>query len=496
MRFTRRGFIKATSASVFLPAIVGRAWAAEGGTALPIPDVMDLAGGTMGELTAQLGRSQMVQGRTTETAGYSQSYLGPVIRVQRGETARLTLGNSIAEPVSVHWHGMHIEGEQDGGPHTPVLPDATRDAVLRIDQPAATLWYHSHIMERTGAHVWYGLAGMLLVDDPAAADSGLPSTYGEDDIPLVVQDRIFGAEGELVYAPRGPSLMHGYRGEEILVNGAIRPEASVPPGMVRLRILNGSNARIYHFHFEDGRSFQQVGTDGGLLPEAASMNVLTLAPAERAEIVVDFSDGAAVRLLSGEDTNAMMGGMMGGGGGMGGMMGGASPATSTNGAFEVMRFAVNAQATAKVTTAPGVLAGAPVPDFGEPVRRRAFRLEMAGGMMRMMSGGGGMRINGASMDMMVINEQCTRGETEIWEITADEMQHPFHVHGTSFQVLTQFGKPVDAAKVGLKDVVLVNGKTEILVRFDRMADASAPYMYHCHILEHEDAGMMGQFTVA
>ncbi len=351
MRFTRRGFIKATSASVFLPAIVGRAWAAEGGAPLPIPEVMDLAGGTMGELTAQLGKSQMLQGVSTETAGYSQAFSGPLIRVKRGETARLKLGNTIAEPVSVHWHGMHIEGAQDGGPHTPVLPNETLDASLDIDQPASTLWYHSHIMERTGAHVWYGLAGMLLVDDPDAADSGLPSTYGEDDIPLVVQDRIFGSDGALIYTPRGPSLMHGYRGSEILVNGAIRPEASVPAGRVRLRLLNGSNARIYHFHFEDGRSFHQVATDGGLLPEAAAMNVLTLGPAERAEIVVDFSDGVPVRLLSGEDTNAMMGG------GMGGMMGGGA---SGGGTFEIMQFAVNKGLTPKVITAPGTLAGAPV----------------------------------------------------------------------------------------------------------------------------------------
>jgi len=432
----------------------------------------------------------MLQGVSTETAGYSQAFSGPVIRVKRGETARLKLGNTIAEPVSVHWHGMHIEGAQDGGPHSPVAPNATLDAALDIDQPATTLWYHSHIMGRTGAHVWYGLAGMLLVDDPNAADSGLPHTYGEDDIPLVVQDRIFGNDGSMVYTPRGPSLMHGYRGSEILVNGAIRPEASVPAGMVRLRILNGSNARIYHFHFEDGRSFQQVGTDGGLLPEAAAMNSLTLAPAERAEIVVDFSDGAAVRLLSGEDTNAMMGG------GMGGMMGGGNPAANTGGAFEVMRFAVNSGLAAKVTTPPAVLAGAPVPDFGAPVRRRSFRLDMMGGMMRMMSGGGGMTINGASMDMAVINERATLGETEIWEISASEMAHPFHVHGTSFQVISHNGQPVDAAKIGLKDVVLVNGSAEILIRFNRTASAATPYMYHCHILEHEDAGMMGQFTVA
>ena len=489
MRFTRRGFIKATSASVFLPAIVGRAWAAEGGAPLPIPEVMDLAGGTVGELTAQLGKSQMLQGVSTETAGYSQAYSGPVIRVKRGETARLKLGNTIAEPVSVHWHGMFIDGDQDGGPHSPVNPNEVKDAVLDIDQPASTLWYHSHIMERTGAHVWYGLAGMLLVDDPDAADSGLPSTYGEDDIPLVVQDRIFGSNGALVYTPRGPSKMMGYRGSEILVNGAIRPEATVPAGLVRLRILNGSNARIYHFAFEDGRSFAQVGTDGGLLPAPASMNSLTLAPAERAEIIVDFSDGAAVRLLSGPDTNSMMGGMMGAT---------ASPQSDANGMFEVMSFAVNTGLIAKVTTLKNTLAGAPVPSFGEPVRRRSFRLDMmgAGGMMSMMSGGGGMAINGDSMDMSVINVQATRNETEIWEISAAEMRHPFHVHGTAFQVLSNGGRRLDPAQVGLKDVVLIDGKAEILIQFTRSADAATPYMYHCHILEHEDAGMMGQFTVA
>ncbi|MBL1437068.1 MAG: multicopper oxidase domain-containing protein [Rhodobacteraceae bacterium] len=484
MQFTRRSFIKATGASVFLPAIIGRAWAAESGAPLPIPEVMDLSSGTVGELTAQLGKSPMLQGVSTETAGYSQAYLGPVIRVKRGETAHLKLGNSIDEPVSVHWHGMHIEGDQDGGPHSPVNPAEVIDAALDIDQPAATLWYHSHIMGRTGAHVWYGLAGMLLVDDPEAADSGLPSTYGEDDLPLVVQDRIFGSNGALVYKPRGASQMMGYRGNEILVNGAIRPEASVPAGLVRLRILNGSNARIYNFGFEDGRTFMQVGTDGGLLPAPASMSRLTLSPGERAEIVVDFSDGAAVRLLSGPDNNAPMGGM-------GRMM--ASPQSDANGVFEVMRFAVNTGLTAKILTLPNTIAGAPVPDFGAPVRRRRFQLNMMGGMMA--GGGHAMSINGQSMDMAVINEQATRGKTELWEIAGDGMKHPFHVHGTSFQMLSNGGRALDPAQIGLKDVVLVDGRAEILIRFDRTADDAAPYMYHCHILEHEDAGMMGQFTV-
>jgi len=490
MPFTRRSFIKATGAGVFLPAIIGRAWALEGGAPLPIPEVLDLRGGNQGALTARLSSAQFLQGRSTETAGYSADYLGPVLRVNRGETARLKLGNSISEPVSVHWHGLHIEGAQDGGPHSPVNPNATVNAALDIDQPAATLWYHSHIMGRTGAHVWYGLAGMLLVDDPAAPDSGLPGSYGVDDLPLVVQDRIFDGSGNMVYAPRGPSLMMGYRGNEILVNGAIRPEASVPAGLVRLRLLNGSNARIFHFRFDDGRPFAQVGSDGGLLPAPVAMSNLTLAPAERAEIIVDFSDGAAVRLLSGADGNSPMGGMMGG------ML--PRPPLDSSGAFEVMRFAVNGGLVAKVSTLADSMAGAAVPDFGAPVRRRSFRLDtMGGGMMGMMGGGGSsMSINGAAMDMAVINQRVKLGETEIWQIDATDMLHPFHVHGTSFQVLSNGGVAVDPAKTGLKDVVLVNNRAEILVKFTRTATAATPYMFHCHILEHEDQGMMGQFTVA
>ncbi len=491
MQLSRRNFIKASSAGIFLPAIIGRAIAAEAGAALPIPDVIDLRGGSIGAIDAIAGKSAMLQGVQTPTIGYGQAYLGPVIRANRGETARINLGNKLDENISVHWHGMHIEGAQDGGPHSMIAPNETMDAVLDIDQPAATLWYHSHIHERTALHVWYGLAGMMIVDDPDVAD-GLPNDFGVDDIPLVVQDRNFESNGTMIYAPEGPTLMMGYRGNEILVNGAIRPEATVPAGLVRFRILNGSNARLYHFSFEDGRSFHQIASDGGLLQAPIMMDNLTLSPAERVEIVVDFSDGRAARLLSKPDNNLEMQ--------MAARMMPKPDPVGDHGVFEIMTFSVNAGLTAEITTLPTSFASAPAPDFGEPLRRRFFGLEMmagGGGMMAMMRGGSqGMAINGEVMDMSVINQKVTLGETEIWEIQGSAMAHPFHVHGTSFKVLSHNGEAVDFASTGMKDVVLVKGNTEILVRFDRTADAATPYMYHCHILEHEDLGMMGQFTVS
>ncbi len=498
MRISRRHFIGGTTAALFTPALIGRAFAATGGAPLPIPDVLDLrGGGGAPTLDAIAARSRILEGRDTVTVGYGQGFLGPVIRVNRHETARLNLGNKIKEPVSVHWHGMHIEGAQDGGPHSPIAPNEVFESALDIDQPAATLWYHSHIHQRTATHVWFGLAGMLIVDDPTAPANGLPHDYGKDDLPLVVQDRIFDRGGQMLYAPQGPTRMMGYRGSEILVNGAIRPQASVPPSMVRLRVLNGSNARIFHFGFEDGRTFHQVASDGGLLPTPVPMKSLTLAPAERAEIVVDFSDGANARLLSAPDNNTMMGGMMG-------MMRGASPEpVADGGLFEVMTFAVDQTRSGSVITLPKMLAGAPVPSFGEPVRKRQFSLDMmpsgmgmGGGMRGMMGGGHAMAINGASMDMAVINQELRLGEVEIWQVSANEMAHPFHVHGTSFQVLSLNGQAVDQTRMGMKDVVLVDGTAELLVQVDRKADADHPFMFHCHILEHEDLGMMGQFTVS
>lgn len=491
MKLSRRQFIGTAAAALATPALIGRAIAAIGGGDLPIPDVLDLrGGGGTPALDAMAARTRILEGAESATVGYGQGFLGPVIRMNRGETARLDLGNRINEPVTVHWHGMHIDGAQDGGPHSPVETGGVLEAALDVDQPAATLWYHSHIHQRTGIQVYYGLAGILIIDDPDAPDSGLPQTYGVDDIPLVVQDRVFDRGGQMIYAPQGPTRMMGYRGSEILVNGAIRPRASVPAGMVRLRILNGSNARMYHFAFEDGRRFHQVASDGGLLPRPVAMRSLTLAPAERVEIVVDFSAGAT-RLLSAPDSNM---GMMGGGM-MGGMMRGASPeAVADGGLFEVMSFSIDTSRPAPVTALVKTLAGAPLPEFGDPVRRRRFALNMGMGM-GMMRGGGAMAINGETMDMAVINEELRIGEAEIWEVSTDMMAHPFHVHGTSFQVLSLNGRKTEYATTGLKDVVLVDGTAELLVQVNRRAEANRPFMYHCHILEHEDLGMMGQFTV-
>lgn len=489
---TRRSALSGGAALLAAPFVLPRrAFAAESGAPLPIPPLVDADDSRALELTARTGSHAFVPGTRTATLGYDLDYLGPTLRMRRGRTARIDVLNRTEDQITAHWHGAHVRGEMDGGPQTAFAPGASWSAEFDVHHPASTLWYHSHVHGKTGPQVYQGLAGLIRIEDPDAPD-GLPSDYGVNDLPVVVQDRSFDSAGQLVYDVSAMALMGGFTGDTICVNGAVRPVADVPRGLVRLRILNGSNARFYEFAFADGRQFHQVASDGGLLPAPVARTSLPLAPAERAEIVVDMSnDSAPLRLLSADiASSGMMGGMMGGGG--------------SGGTLEILTLAPGAPAPA---TAPATLpASLPAPpfDLGEPVRTRDFSLDMhagsmMGSMFRRLVGSNGeiMGINGQAYDMNRIDMELNLGETELWRITAPMMVHPFHVHGCSFQVVSRGGQKLDPAREGLKDVVVVDSAgVEILVRLDRKADKAAPFMLHCHILEHEDAGMMSQFTVA
>ncbi len=491
----RRQFIiagAAVGATLAAPMLLTRrAIAAEPGAPLPIPPLMDVDGSTGNTLTAHAATREFYAGVASPTLGFSQDYLGPTLRFVKGRTAKISVENSTDMPITAHWHGMHLPGDLDGGPQLAFGPGETWAPELPVDHPAATLWYHSHIHGQTANQVYRGLAGMILLDDPAV-NVPLPQSYGEDDIPLIIQDRLF-RRGVMTYDLGHMDQMAGFQGSDILVNGTLRPKVTVPAGLVRFRLLNGSNARSYEFRFSDGRRFHQVASDGGLLPRPQAITNLPLSPGERAEIVVDFSDSRAVRLVSADIAAGMMGS-----GSMGGMMGGRS---GPSGTLDILSIEVSGQALVTPDALPARLP-AQLPDLGTPVRTRDFTLNihsrgMMGSMMNNLLGRSGqsMGINGDSYDMGRIDFHVPLGETERWRINADMMAHPFHVHGASFLVTHAGGRAVDPRSTGLKDVIHVDGPTDILVRFDKPATAEAPFMYHCHILEHEDRGMMGQFTV-
>jgi FtsP/CotA-like multicopper oxidase with cupredoxin domain len=268
----------------------------------------------------------------------------------------------------------------------------------------------------------------------------------------------------MVYDPSMMDVMHGFTGNRLLVNGQANATAVVPEGLVRLRLLNGSNARIYTLYFDDARPMHLVATDGGFLPATVALDVLRLSPGERAEILVDFAGGGAPVLMSDPDQP-----------------------------YGVLQFATDPALTVRITRVPTELDGVLEDLSGAEVRTRQVSLDMAmgGGMM----GGGGFAINGRPFDMGRIDFDVALGSVERWHIRSTMVAHPFHVHGVRFRVLSENGAAPRPENTGWKDTVLVPGEAEIMARFDQPASRETSLMFHCHILEHEDAGMIAQFTV-
>ena len=486
---TRRDFIKGLGAGVLATTLPGISFAQGAMTPLAMPPLLDATATGRFDLTAQAGETDFLGRSATGTWGFNQSYLGPTLRVNnKGETAA-KVTNTLKEEISVHWHGALVPGTVDGGPHQPVNPGQIWKPVLPFDQPAATLWYHSHIHGKTGQQVHNGLAGMLQLSDGQDDARGLPSAYGIDDLALVMQDRQFDWRGRADYDLSMQSRMMGFLGDTMLINGQANTVARVPKGIVRLRLLNGSNSRVYLLSMSDGRPMFLAAVDAGILDQTVPLKQLSMGPGERAEVLVDFGNGADVALVTAPNPNA---GMMGGG-----MMGGGN--SGNNADMVIMPFSVDSSLPARITRMPSNLGG-DMPEL--PTKgaiRRSFTLDMGmgGGMMRMLGlGGSRFSINGDAMDMKVINLAIKQGSLEHWTVSGQMMMHPFHVHGVSYQVISENGRPPRLQNRGWKDTVLINGQAEILMRFDLPAPENLPYMYHCHILEHEDGGMMGQFTVS
>lgn len=451
---------------------------------LEMPPLIDATQSGRFSLRAQAGKVDFLGRSSSNTIGFNQSYLGPVVRVKQGET-EVTVENTLKEPISTHWHGLLIPGEVDGGPHQPVPAGGSWRVTLPIEQPSATPWFHTHIHERTAEQVYSGLAGVMHITDGRDTERGIPNTYAEDDLTFIVQDKRFDRRGRMTYSLRMPDTMMGFLGDTVLVNGQVGRTAVVPAGIVRLRLLNGSNARIYKFSLASGRDLHLLATEAGFLPSPIALSAITLAPGERVEVLVDFTGGESDSLVSATVSNTpMMGGMMGGG--------------QRGGAFEVQKFSIDSRITPKITTLPGDT-GEAFPNLDPSnavVRQFSLDMGMGGRMMMMGRRGGAFSINGAPFDMDQINLQSKLGQTELWHVEAPRMMHPFHIHGTRFQVLSENGRPTSLQNRGWKDTILIDGAAELLMTFDSAASIDAPYMYHCHILEHEDGGMMGQFTVS
>ncbi len=472
-------------------------------------------------LRAVTGNVQLRNGGTTRLWHYvgelrkgdetALSYLDgsghiPVIRVRRGQKIRIHFENQLPERSIVHWHGLNIPQRMDGHPMYAIEPGETYVYEITVDNRAGTYWFHPHPHERTSFQVYQGLAGMLLVHDDEEDEAQLPR--GEHDIPLVIQDRSFDNENQLVYiGTMRHNWMMGFSGDFVLVNGQIAYGRDVSRRAHRVRLFNGSNASLYHLRWSDGSPFTVIGTDGGLLEEARTQSSLTLGVGERVDVWVDFSqqaDGDQLHLLAESYTPSLQNFTADQGGNA--LIDGARPIAS---------FRCSG-AAAVAATLPKALSRYPELIESEAVNLdtpRPVRIAMMRGSFYLNN-----RLFGGMQDVPEENK-VTLDSTEVWEFANDsamgmgmgmgmggmmQMAHPMHVHNVQFKVLSRTRNDQASAlhqhlsagftDYGRKDVVVVlpGERVRVLMKFE---NHTGIYLFHCHILEHEDLGMMQNFLV-
>lgn len=453
---------------------------------LPIPEeltpVRTDAHADYYEITQQVTQLRILPGLTTAAWTYNTSFPGPTIASRSGRRTVVRHRNALPTPVVVHLHGGHTPSEHDGYPTDFILPPSghpdagdmarnsvvgQRDYVYPLNQRAATLWYHDHRMGYTGAAVWRGLAGFHLVHDDE--EDALPLPRGGRDIPLMITDRAFAADGSFRYpAADGGGVtadyMNGVLGDVILVNGAPWPVLQTDPAHYRLRLLNASNARRYRLQLDPqppgGSALVQIGSDGGLLARPVGHDYIDIAPAERFDVVIDFSRyqrGTRVRLLNrlgAENTS------------------------------EVMRFDVVGSDLSDDATIPERLSDSgPGLDRHGAVATRTFLFRP--------NRSGVWTINDLTYQPGRPLAHPKLGATELWRFIT-EFHHPVHVHLNSFRVISRNGRARGRFDVGWKDTVDVRPAeaVEVLTRF---TDYTGSYLLHCHNLEHEDMAMMADF---
>ena len=454
-----------------------------------IPDTLS---GTAFELILQNGTRQFFSGQNTTTMGVNGNILGPTLMMNQGDFVDIKVRNLLIETTTIHWHGMHVSASNDGGPHTTIAPGTSWNPKFRVMDKAATYWYHPHLHENTNKHVSLGIAGFIFVRDAEEAALYLPRKYGVDDFPLVVQTKDFDANQQIVVPSNSDDI--------VMVNATINPYLNVPAQVVRLRLLNGSSQRVFNIGLAGNLPFYQIASDGGLLSKPVLLSRLQMAPGERAEILVDFSGkaGQSVRLMSyaSEIQNGIYGAAYPSN--MGGMINlngyNPNPLNGTN--FNVIEFKVMAQTTNPVLSVPAILADVlQIPQSEASITRN---LNISPASMGPNQLNGKFLINGLIFNMNVINYSIPLNNTEIWSITNQSaIAHPFHIHDVQFYVLDRNGVAPAPGEQGRKDVILIEPMETVrfITQFTDFANDPVPYMFHCHMLVHEDDGMMLQFEV-
>ena len=451
-----------------------------GGRELVQPEVLSSRDGAL-DLALEAAPARVrIGARTAHVQAFNGSLPGPTLRVRPGDTLRVAMTNGLEAPTNLHVHGLHVSPEDNGdNPFVSIAPGDSFDYDFSLpdDHPPGTYWYHPHRHGHVADQLAAGLYGAIVVEDPD------PVPVARERV-LVVSDLTLDDSGNLAEVSP-PQRMMGREGETVLVNGQVRPRAGAAPGERELwRVVNACPARYLRLTL-DGQTLRLLGRDVGRLPEPVELTEVTLAPGNRVELLVDTREGASTLTAAPVDR-----------GSMDGMMGGAMPGDGpgTDEPIELLTLEVTGDRAADAGPVPP---GPVLRDLREePVAARRtldFAMGMGmGGMMGGMRGPGQMMsftIDGRPFDAERTDQRVRVGTVEEWTLTnSSPMDHPMHLHVWPMQVVTEAGREVAAPR--WLDVVNVPAFGEVTVRvaFDDFAGRT---VYHCHILDHEDLGMMG-----
>lgn len=447
------------------------------------------------DLNVQSGTTEFYPGFNTPTFGINGVFLSPTIVVNKGDIVTLNVNNGLNTSTTMHWHGLHVSAQNDGGPHQMIMAGTTWSPTFEILNNAGTFWYHPHGEGKTDLHVSKGLAGLFIIHDTQELALGLPQTYGVDDIPVIVQTKSFDDLKQIAIADHMDTA--------VFVNGTLDAYYDLPAQVVRLRLLNGSSMRTFYFGFSNNMTFYQIATDGGLVAQPNPMNRLLLAPGERSEILVDFSalNGQSVDFLS--YASEMDYGIFGSPGvGMGNDTIHEYSDNPINGAdFGLVQFNIVNPTVSPVTSIPSTLVPYVPYIESEATVNRAIVFDtvrlLPADVPSLAEGPFG--FNNEVFNMDVVNDTVLLDATEIWTLKNNTLiAHPFHIHDIQFNIIEKNGTTPAIHEQGWKDVVLVmpQDSVKFITRFDTFSDETVPYMYHCHLLHHEDDGMMGSFIVS
>ncbi|HEU4578003.1 MAG TPA: multicopper oxidase domain-containing protein [Polyangiaceae bacterium] len=484
------------------------------------------------------GLAQMKAGAQTPIVGFNGVSPGPTLVATRGKTVQVTQTNDWSEDVTIHNHGHKVAAASDGHPTDYITPGASKVYTYPNDQRAGTYWYHDHAMDLTGPHVYQGLAGFYIITDPAEEALGLPS--GDHDLPLLLQDKTFNSDNSLAYEPDHRA---GFFGDTAVVNGTTTPYLDVGTSKYRFRVLNGSNARPYFLKLQvrgssTAQPFQVIASDGGLLAAPVERTSLPIAPAERYDIVVDFSKYPLGTQLDLINTAPAVAGFVSGGADWGDAegawedadveawagfgaadwdsFGGAGPGFggpgfggprvgAARGGGPGARFGwadgEGLDGPLQVPALTGLMEfvvtrseadSSRVPSLLSSLQRLRAEDAVDTKQIVFRYDGSDWTLNDLTYDPERIDLSSTLDQVYVWTLTNESpIPHPFHKHLSQFNVLDINGAAPPAYESGWKDTVMVPPLSTVRIVF-KEETFTGTYVFHCHNLEHEDHGMMLQ----